>query len=73
MHDRSIAWMMSGGNRFETAEERLDHLHARALRDARAKATTPARTLTSFSLRTTAVAALAAVGIGSATPDCCVA
>lgn len=71
MHDRTIAWMMSGGNRYETPEERLDRVHA--LRVARAEIPATPSTSATLSLRSTAMTALATIGIGSATNDRCVA
>ncbi len=73
MHDRTIAWMMSGGNRYETPEERLDRVHAHALRVARAEIPATPSTSATHSLRSTAMTALATIGIGSATNDRCVA
>lgn len=78
MHDRSIAWMMAGGNRFETTEERLGRAHMRALnavhRDAH-----PAAGLRSAiaPIRTRAMRALglaaATIAAPPTTPDCCAA
>lgn len=76
MHDRSIAWMMAGGNRFETTEERLDRANLRALRaerrDAqpamalrRAVAPIRGRALSAFGL------AAASIAAPTTTPECC--
>lgn len=73
--DRSIAWMMSGGNRAETAHQRLDHLHLRALREANASA--PGRGL---AIRPFLTRAMASIGLAASSvtatptnPDCCAA
>lgn len=82
MYDRSIAWMMSGGNRFDTLEERRNRAHARALREARAAAAERElsdRALSLRSLLSSARTALADFGIAprgaasGATVECCVA
>jgi hypothetical protein len=71
--DRSIAWMMSGGNRFEDAHQRLDHVHVRAMRET---STTPRRVFGIGPIVARAQAALGlGGGIGATAPDldCCVA
>jgi len=70
--DRSIAWMMSGGNRFESAHQRLDRIHERVLHEA-----TPAERM--LAIRPLLTRAMSAVGLGSGSAststslDCCVA
>ncbi len=76
--DRSIAWMMAGGNRFETAQERLDRANARTLRAARRDAHTAAGLRSAIApIRARAMSALglaaATMAAPITTPDCCAA
>jgi hypothetical protein len=76
MHDSLIAWMMSGGNRFETTAQRKDRENARALREVRPDAHTAAALRSAIApVRARALAALGlattAVSGPSTTPDCC--
>jgi hypothetical protein len=70
--DRSIAWMMSGGNRFESSHQRLDRIHERVLHDSAPTQRVPG-------LRPLLTRAMSAVGLGSGSAststslDCCVA
>jgi hypothetical protein len=77
MHDSLIAWMMSGGNRFETTAERKDRENARILREARPDAHTGAALRSAITpVRIRALAALGVAGTvvsGTTTPDCCAA
>jgi hypothetical protein len=78
MHDSLIAWMMSGGNRFETTAERKDRENARVLREVRPDTHTAAALRSAIApVRTRALAALGvaatAVSGPATTPDCCAA
>ncbi|MFP5341352.1 MAG: hypothetical protein ACLGIJ_00295 [Candidatus Limnocylindria bacterium] len=77
MHDSLIAWMITGGDRFETTAERMDRDHVRALREQRAAggptgagrraalARIRARAMTVLGLASPTIAA------PTTTPDCC--
>lgn len=76
MHDSLIAWMMSGGNRFETPAERINRENARAFREARAD--TPAPAALRSAIAPVRARAMSVLGLASATmaaptttPDCC--
>lgn len=73
--DRSISWMMAGGNRAETAHQRRDHQHLLALREA--NAASPSRRL---AIRPLLDRAMASIGLGAIlgagttdSLDCCAA
>ena len=77
MHDSLIAWMMSGGNRFETPAERINRENARVLREERRDAHTAAALRSAIS--PVRARAMSVLGLGSAatmaapttTADCC--
>ncbi len=76
--DRSIAWMMAGGNRAERASERFDRVHAQAPREARRddRRAAPVRgAIEPVRLRAMAALGLASAGVDapSTTLDCCAA
>ena len=70
--DRSIAWMMSGGNRFESAQQRLERIHERVLHEA-----VPAQRMPAIRPLLTRTMSAVGLGSGSASPstslDCCAA
>jgi hypothetical protein len=81
MHDSLIAWMMSGGNRFETTAERKDRENARVLREVR-EVRPDAHTAAALrsAIAPVRARALAALGVAATavngqttTPDCCAA
>jgi hypothetical protein len=76
--DRSIAWMMAGGNRAERASERLERVHVTALRDARRDSHSAAALRSAIApIRSRAAAALGLTGASGAASstslDCCAA
>lgn len=76
MDDRSIAWMLSGGTRFETAEVRHARIHASTLRAAHTELVASSRAHTAdrpgLLVRARTALGLAAASIAPATsPDCC--
>jgi hypothetical protein len=77
MDDRSIAWMLSGGTRFETADERHARMHASTIRAAREAAAATERrgpAAPGLLVRAKAALGLAVAGLAPTTgPDCCVA
>ena len=73
--DRSIAWMLSGGNRADTDHQHRDQLHRIALRES--QGVSPARGL---AIRPLLSRAMASVGLGAVAGasvdsrlDCCAA
>lgn len=77
MDESLIAWMMAGGNRFETPADRKDRENARLLREARADARTNMEAVRRLiaPVRDRALGALgrtaATIAAPTTTTDCC--